>query len=767
VKIDEFALLRYGPLPATSKIKLADFNLFYGSNETGKTLTIDALIKLLLGGKFKGFHAIDRVTENPEGYVIVNLNGESIKLPDEGDLTESISPADFRNVFIIRDSDLIIEKEHDFYVNVAQRLTGLRSEEIGEIIEALRRIGSLTPTDRLSNSGEAKIASRLAEAKELLEEIGKISIETEEKEFDMLEEKSVKQKDEITILENKIHMLEDAQKREKYELGSKALNELKESLEELKELSEYDQTDQRLWADTLDKVDEWAAEKESALTEKRQIEAELASIEDEHTRAKLQHQALSKQKNKIDNEKLVGEIHEYEIKSGDLVNKEGHLGIIKGIVLISPFLLALSIIGAIIRLNPFFAVLTTFFSIASIGSLIILFSIRRSRVQLDAFLKRLLLKAPDCGLQGDRIEDIRRNIHGVEIEYSKSESLLNDLDIRKKVTENKIKEKNDRILGLENKINAAVDKIGGMKAKYGLGTPDDLERKLLLKEEKDRIVGQKRSILESHFNNVKGGLEKNIKHWENEVIQLAEYKGKGKRFDAPEYESLKKDRDLLKGTLEETESVLSTQKNELKDVEKEAVRILRTEPGEIRCDTSVDLEAVRGKLEEFIAEIETCENNAVEAIKLFKELQEEEKEKVSVLFGHGSPVSKYFREVTGGFYKDVLFNNETGAIEVKRKDGVVLEVDKLSGGAFDQLYLCVRLALGERILQGNRGFFIMDDPFVKADPDRLKTQLNKLKGIAKLGWQILYFSAKKEVKEELGADIKKDKVKYFKMADII
>jgi len=152
---------------------------------------------------------------------------------------------------------------------------------------------------------------------------------------------------------------------------------------------------------------------------------------------------------------------------------------------------------------------------------------------------------------------------------------------------------------------------------------------------------------------------------------------------------------------------------------------------------------------------------------LFKELQEEEKEKVSVLFGHGSPVSKYFREVTGSFYKDVLFNNETGTIEVKRKDGAVLEVDKLSGGAFDQLYLCVRLALGERILQGNCGFFIMDDPFVKADPGRLKTQLNKLKEIAKSGWQIIYFSAKGEVKDELTADIEKGEVQYIGMPDIL
>ncbi len=66
-----------------------------------------------------------------------------------------------------------------------------------------------------------------------------------------------------------------------------------------------------------------------------------------------------------------------------------------------------------------------------------------------------------------------------------------------------------------------------------------------------------------------------------------------------------------------------------------------------------------------------------------------------------------------------MFNPADGVIRVKRRDGTVLTADKLSSGAYDQLYLAVRLALGRRIAPDGAGFFIMDDPFIRSDPDRL------------------------------------------------
>ena len=102
MRIKEFSIRNYGPLPDSGVIKLSDFNLIYGLNETGKTLTIEALIKLLLGKHSKRFAGIDRVNMKPDGYIIMNTANEDIKIPEMGyiyDITK-LNPSECRNIFI-------------------------------------------------------------------------------------------------------------------------------------------------------------------------------------------------------------------------------------------------------------------------------------------------------------------------------------------------------------------------------------------------------------------------------------------------------------------------------------------------------------------------------------------------------------------------------------------------------------------------------------------------------------------------------------------
>jgi uncharacterized protein YhaN len=60
----------------------------------------------------------------------------------------------------------------------------------------------------------------------------------------------------------------------------------------------------------------------------------------------------------------------------------------------------------------------------------------------------------------------------------------------------------------------------------------------------------------------------------------------------------------------------------------------------------------------------------------------------------------------------------------------------------------------------------MDDPFVKADPDRLKRQIDTLKNITKLGWQVLYFSAKGEINDVFKGDVDNGTINYIKLQGI-
>jgi exonuclease SbcC len=170
-------------------------------------------------------------------------------------------------------------------------------------------------------------------------------------------------------------------------------------------------------------------------------------------------------------------------------------------------------------------------------------------------------------------------------------------------------------------------------------------------------------------------------------------------------------------------------------------------------------------LQGFIDENESNRDNVLGIVEIFKEIEIEEKERISELFGKNSPISKYFNEITGGFYEEVMFNQETGEVEAKRKDGKILKTMQLSGGTYDQLYLSIRLALGEKLLKDKKGFFIMDDPFIKADTGRLQNQMSILKRVSsKLEWQILYFTAKDEVKNALKEDVESNKVRYIEIS---
>ncbi|MBA7602324.1 hypothetical protein ES703_09413 [subsurface metagenome] len=203
--------------------------------------------------------------------------------------------------------------------------------------------------------------------------------------------------------------------------------------------------------------------------------------------------------------------------------------------------------------------------------------------------------------------------------------------------------------------------------------------------------------------------------------------------------------------------------DELKEVEKRTSNIIPSEEDYLHCKTTVDLNAIKEMLNSFIDENKRKRETVMNVMEIFEEIEKEEAEKVTSLFGKNSPVSAYFMKITEGMYKHVGYNTENRRVEVLSENGELLSAEKLSSGAYDQLYLSIRLALGEKILKGEKGFFIMDDPFVKSDIDRLKSQLFILQELSKTGWQFLYFTAKNEIKDCLKDEIKKKQISHFEI----
>ncbi|KKL74352.1 hypothetical protein LCGC14_2065740, partial [marine sediment metagenome] len=252
MKIKEFSIREYGPLPDRGRTPLDKFNLFYGKNESGKTLTIDALLKILNGRNISQFKNINRVEEKPEGYIIISdEKGREVKLKGPKNISNivDLSYNEFNNLFIIRDSDLTLFSEDDFYNTITDRLLGLRIKDVELIVNNLRDIGKLTPTGKFSNTKPEKFDERINNADNCIQLIKQLSDKIENEQFDKLEEESLLFEEKLEKIEQEIENYEDARRREIYEKGNEALNELNESARKIKNLMIFGESDKENWKD--------------------------------------------------------------------------------------------------------------------------------------------------------------------------------------------------------------------------------------------------------------------------------------------------------------------------------------------------------------------------------------------------------------------------------------------------------------------------------------------------------------------------------------
>lgn len=767
--LKEFAIRHYGPLPDSGRKKLAKFNLIYGPNEDGKTLTIDALLRLLFGkGALASFEAIKRVEENPEGFIIIEDSGE-IKLPEAGTIPEiyGFSANEFGRIFIIRDSDLSINRENDFYRTMTARLTGIRTHEIEMIMTRLRELGKITPKGSLQNTDPYKYKERFSGVQALLEKIGPLSERLQSEGFSHIEEELARLNEERTAVNDKLNSYHAASRRELYEKGQMALERLKEAQKEEARLSTFKQED----------FDSWQ-KAESATghlnTEKLRLEADLDAVKKELVSVRILEKDLVLKKKKYERElntageklkPLLDENENLHRESSYSENLAENAIFKRGMVLvIALFFIALT--GAIISPAWWLFVILTISALLTAAGTGLLFGHIGKQVRLKALEKEIFIEAAKLGFPADRLDDI-------DLAYTNLERLKAETSEELNEAEKELgwfQKENDRIRdSLEKtalRIGDEKDKINSFRQKLMLDSLDEfrtyLERGIRLKSE----IRSQQSLLQSHFERTdnQAGVEPDYSYWEAKVEELSSYReaAPGLHYNQTDVDRLEAeltDNELKNGSLKEKQKEWI---EELRDVEKEFNELMQFDLQDyLPCQTTVDLEVISEKLSSWL-ELQDLNLTASKlALSVFEELKEEEEKKVTTLFGADSPVSFYFNEITGGIYKEVCFEGGEYPLKVVTADGRNLDAYKLSGGAYDQLYFSIRLALGEKLLKGSRGFFILDDPFIKADPIRLKLLLNMLMDICQSGWQILYFSSKGEVREALKDRIEKGEVSEY------
>jgi exonuclease SbcC len=771
MRIKELFIKRYGPLQGISYVLAHPFTLLAGNNEEGKTLTIDALVKLLLGSHVRDFgHLIDRVGERPEGYcVIEGDDGTEIKLPEKGDLTQvaAVTASECRNIFIIRDSDLSIASESEFYTTVTNRLTGLRTEEIIRIKETLREIGRLTPGGIFLDIKEENLKTRIESARKLLGNIEDLAQEMNQARFDELEQEAVRFQEEIERLRKGSEQLEDARKRDKYIKGKEALDRLRTALETASKLKQYNEGDAQQWRDCDRDITLHREEKEASAAKLKAHEQELKGI-DKTLREKMRECRIFEERKKTLDE-VKAELNLNETKRKEGAEREQRAQAFMRMGIIAAVLLAISLIGIIIRPSLPFYIAAPFFLIATI----VLWLPQLQQAQENAWsagtFERIKITLAKFKWKAETAEDIYARIQHFDEELRKQSDEIQEITRRKENLEERIIELRNKIIPTEeNKIREAQDRIDDIKNRSGAESRQLFQQRLMARHQYEKSIDEEQGILRNLLGVQGETLQDTIAFWQQALKALEQFRdaAQGVPYEEAAVVRLKQAAATAEASLAALHDQMAGLRKRLEEIEREANKTLQLQGDYLPCTTMIDLEAVCGRLRGFISSAVETRDTALKVMAIFEEIEAEERKKVAELFGPGSPVSAYFGEITGNSYEAVLFNQEQGCIQVMRKDGLLLEAEKLSGGAYDQLYLAIRLALGEKILQGTKGFFIMDDPFVKADPERLQKQIEMLKKISQSGWQIIYFSAKGEMREMAKSLIKRGAVNYVEIQAI-
>lgn len=771
--IKEFSIRRYGPLPDSGRVKPGFFNLLFGPNEDGKTLTIDALLRLLFAKEILSyFKEAQRVTENPEGYVVLE-NGQERKLPAGGLLSDfyPLSPREFSRVFVIRDSDLAISGEGDFYRQMTARLTGMRTFEIRKIMEQIQAMGYLTPKKSLQNTEPFKFKERLKAAENLLEQAQLLKTRLVSAGFGRLEENLARLTQKQAALKEELEGYRAALRRDKYLKGRAALDRLSEVQEKLANLENCQKDDYLRWQKAAAKMShfaEMAGAQKARLLKTRQEHAE--------TEARVKDYLLLTGKLKEDSDEaakvLSPLLEEHGTQQVKLKQREAFFKS----ALVSPFLLVVTVLFLLTLAGIIFKPAGWLFYVFTISALLFaaswlsVFSLQHKYSRQKARAEKIKLQAATLSLRARSVEEAQLALANLNQDYTCAAEELAEYEKEKALLEREITRLAAELEENICRTAAEEERTEIVKDKSGLGSLGELAACL---EQKESLAAEQKTLLgllSSHFAPEEGGEAKpdgpSLLFWEERVEKEAPYKEAAPGIT---YSQVRADEARKNLKMAEEEQVLLREDKqaylkELQATENSYNEIMQF-AGEERllCQTVVDLEKIIEKLEAWINEYLLKVAAARHVLWALEKLEAEEEEKVSSLFGTPSPVSSYFNQATLGQYVSVHFQSADEPLQVVSREGTFSSAASLSGGTYDQLYFSVRLALAKKLLAGETGFFILDDPFIKADAARLKMMLKMLLEVASAGWQIFYFSAKEEVKEALKNEIASGQVKVFKI----
>lgn len=760
MKIKQIRVNRYGPL---SNFLLEDptpLTLIHGRNESGKTLLLDAVLRIALSGVRERnlFTGLDRVEHDPDGYLEILHHGEVLRLPADGTLPEllDLHAEDLRNVLVVRASDLQVPEgsEADYYASLTDRLMGIHREALLSIREELQEIGQLTnPTSTaiLSNTQEdQKLRDRTAEAAHLLEQIDELLAGGAGEDPGEIERALVDKEEIRREAEGRLSQLRAARQREEYRTSREDLGALEAVRRELEALPGVTREQVDAWRDRARELQQAEEEHREQQEHLAGLQVELEEIREAYQEDERRLKALQHKAGAVEELKALADAQARRRKRRRSL--EGFRPyLIWGLVGLA-VLFGGALIGSIFRpdqalLEVLTVVLGGLSGLALIGLLTVLYQSGRTAGGWEA----LQLQAAAHGYQAEDFPDLLRSLERVQIELEEIRQAADRTRSVRDKTEARIEERENRLEELEEQRMRAGEAVRELKAATGLEDLDEARRVLSRRGELAEQRQQLLTRLEERYDRSDLPLEERIAAWEEAAADLAEFQDAvpGLPADPEQEQQLAGQIEKLTGEIQDLEEELLDFRKAAGRLAAEANRVLKP-PEALPGETIEDLRVLQGRLKGFLEQVEMRKETALTAIRLFERIERAEEEKVRDLFGESDLASRFFREITAGAYQEVAYDPGAGELRVIRPSGETLRADQLSTGTFDQLYFATRLALAHRLFGDEPGFLLLDDPFLASDRIRLANQLEMLAGLSRQGWQILYFSVKDEVAQGLG-----------------
>lgn len=753
MKLTDIQIDHYGPVPRFTHTPEDNFEVIHGPNESGKTLLLEAMLKLLTPNVESAMPAVARVADAPTGHVVLETANGTRKLGGDTTLEDvsDVSPRHLRNVFVVRDSDLRLDDEHGFYDSVTQQIGDLHTSEINAIQSQFVDYGRLTSVRGrgLSSAAGNDDAEQVRDtARELRADIQAYIEEAEASDIAAAEREFVSVKADLQRCREALAVQEAAETWDEHETLSDRLTTYREATTELNE---------DVSAETLDKLEGL----------ERDIESANADIDDhEGQRTRLQ-EAQTQLETELD--AVEAELQPLEDREADIEHVESTLETFRdsrGESIGAPRGMQFAKYVAVAGLGAGGA--AAILGSTTVGVLLAVIGAlaagwyglqHRALASAEQTETKVLETARDAGFDVESVEEIAPSIRSFRDDLTRLRERRENLHRDVEVNDHRLSEcTNDLETARTERQDKRAEKQDVLRS---LGVPDiETYRDLVDSQEAlQRSREKAESSLEDSLGPPSGrnpDPPAKIRYWEDELEEMVADVDDSVSPDEhtpDELAALREETSELTDRHAELSRRLESHEKALRDFA-DRVQDLRAEPF-LDETLTVDSHSIDGlrdtttQLKRLIDRIERDADVAREALDIFDDIKAQEEQKITDLFGDGSRATDVFRSITAGRYTNVTYDTTAQQLQVQRDGREILTPSELSHGTTEQLYLAARIGLAEQLLGAEQGFFLMDDAFLPADGDRLREGFDVLEALADDGWQIIYFTAKDEVGKDL------------------